>query len=312
MNIFGKLLKDIRIFNNYTQKDLAAKLSIESEEFSQIDLVTISRWERGMTSPNNAKALRVLRCLTKDVRPFLSSLMGHQCSRSLDDFVQQRFGTNIIQSTLAAFGVQVPTNRENFRHDKLIKKVNDPILKEIREYHSLFNQDRLDLLNIDLYLYQEEKKLHGYRFYEETKPEKTIGNSLYFFMNTEDIEKEVKTNGCDIDLRKSVRYRESNYLSMYLASGVITSAELFKYHWTHNLEFLSTHSNIVNLYVSVLAESVVPFLMNIGFEVVATKNPIFSGGVKIGRRHYERCVMKIDTSVLLTSKEALSLIASRL
>ncbi|AQW61542.1 helix-turn-helix domain-containing protein [Vibrio owensii] len=311
--MFGQLLKDIRKIFKYTQKDLAAKLSLESEEFSQIDLVTISRWERGTTTPNNAKALRVIRCLTNDVRPFLS-LLTHDLvpSKSLDEFIQLRYGTNVIQLTLAAFGLQVPTDKNEIFHDEIIKKVNDPVLIKIFDYHSLFDQDRLDLINIDLYLYHEERKLHGYRFYEASQPDVIIGSTISFILSTESIENEIRLKGCDIDLKKSVKYKDSGRFSLYMASVMITSGEVFKYNWIQQLQFLSTHSNIESLYVSVVTETVVPFLLSIGFEVVATKNPVKVGGIKIGRRRYERCLMKIDTSVLLTSKEALSLIADYL
>lgn len=312
MNIFGQLLKEIRRINDYTQKDLATKLSTECEEFRQLDFVTISRWERGTTAPNNAKALRVLRCLTYDVRPFLSSLLVDSSSNRLDEFIQQRFNSNMINSMLAAFGVLVPTNEKYFRHDHLIHEVNDPILSKIKNYHQLFNQDRLDIFNIDLYLYQEEKKIHGYRFYDTMNNNDFIGHSLSFFMNPKEMMDNIMENGCDIDLKKSTKYRHGHRFAMYLASGIITSGELFKYHWKQQLHFLSTHSNITHLYISVLSESVVPFLMDIGFEVVATKNLLNSGGVKIGRRYYERCIMKIDTSYLLTNKEVLSLVSDSL
>lgn len=310
--MFGELLKEFRIVNGYTQKDLAIKLANKSDEFQQIDFVTISRWERGITSPNNAKALRVLGCLIMDVQPFLKSLYDYSSSTALDNFMVERFGAKELLSTLAAFNIELPSNKQEFGFGKVIKEVNDPILKRIREYHTLFNQERLDLFNVDLYLYQEEHKLHGYRFYYESKPENIIAHSISFFIDTEELEEEVRDNGCDIDIRIASKYKSSGRYSMYLASGTITSEDLFKYHWIQQIKFLSTHSNIDKFYTSVMSETVVPFLLSIGFEVVATKNPVKVGGIKIGRRRYERCLMKIDTSVLLTSKEALSLIADYL
>lgn len=306
--MFGQTLKSIRIAYSYTQMDLAAKLSAESNEFSKIDVVTISRWERGVTTPSNSKAVRVIRCLTNDVSPFLSLLAKKSfTSEPLEEFIKKRYETNVIKLTLAAFGLKNKVNSDVICHDSLMKKYNDQILMKLYDYHSLFNQDRLELFDIDLYLYQNEMKMHGYRFYDAHTPEIIIGSSISFFMDSRVIENEITRKGCNIDLRKSTAYNTKDRFSLYMVSVMITSGEVFKYNWVQHLKFISTHSNIVTLYVSVVTESVVPFLQGIGFEVVATKNAVKVGGIKIGRRRYEQCLMKIDTSVLLTSNEALSL-----
>lgn len=308
--MFGEILKEVRERNNLTQKDLALKLANANEEFRQLDLVTISRWERGTTSPNNAKAIRVLRSLNEDLSLFLKYLSQSQSvsSRSLDEFVYERFHSNILQSTLAAFNLNVPQEDEVIEHDKVFLQVNDAMLTKIRDYHSRFNQDRLALFSLDLYLYQEENKLHGYRFYYASEPENILGYSMAFFFNQEVLENQIRDNGCDIDMRNSTSYKKSEPMSLLWASGIVTSSALFRYNWTQQIKFLARHSNITHLYANVIIESMVPFLTDIGFEIVSAKNQVEKGGIKIGRRRYERCLMKIDTSVLLTSKEALSLV----
>ncbi|CAH1538289.1 Helix-turn-helix family protein [Vibrio owensii] len=308
--MFGEIIKEIRKKNSLTQKDLALKLANASEEFRQLDLVTISRWERGMTSPNNAKAVRVLRSLNEDVILYLQFLAQSQSvsSRSLDEFVYERFHSNILQSTLAAFNLNVPQEDEVIEHDKVFLQVNDKMLTKIRDYHRHYNQDRLELFKLDLYLYQEENKLHGYRFHYASDPETILGYSMAFFFSQEELENQIKDNGCNIDFKKSTSYKRSQPMSMLLASGIVTSSALFRYNWTQQIKFLARHSNITHFYANVLIESMVPFLTSIGFEIVSTQNQVEKGGIKIGRRRYERCLMKIDTSVLLTSKEALSLV----
>ncbi len=56
--MFGEYLKQLRIEKGLTQKELAAKLNLADEEFTAVDSVTVSRWERGSTTPHIAKASR--------------------------------------------------------------------------------------------------------------------------------------------------------------------------------------------------------------------------------------------------------------
>lgn len=307
--MFGQFLKDIRKLNDYTQKDVALKLASKSPEFSQIDLVTISRWERGITSPSNAKAIRVLRCLTKDLTPYLKYLSesAEVSSERLNDFISEHYHSKVLQSAFAAYGLGMPPEEEVIEQDVAFKQVNDPILEKIRDFHSKFNRERLDLLDLDLYLYQEERKLRGVRFFHPSNPEHTLGHSISFFFNYEELENQLKTNGCDIDFKKSARYRENVPQAMFVTSRIITSGALFRHNWIQQMRFLATHSNITHYYTSIVIGSMVPFLTDVGFEIVATKKRLEKGGIKIGRRYYERCIMKIDTSVLLSSKESLSL-----
>ena len=72
--MFGDYLKQLRIEGNLTQKELAVKLNLADPEFASIDSVTVSRWERNTTAPNPVKAVKVLRTLTNDLRPYLLSI----------------------------------------------------------------------------------------------------------------------------------------------------------------------------------------------------------------------------------------------
>ena len=309
--MFGQILKEIRKKNNLTQKDMAALLANCSEEFGQLDLVTISRWERGVTSPNDVKAVRILRCLKEDLRPFLYFLSSHQSESAdaLDDFIYKRFYSKLLEATMAAFDLDTPENKKRIKHDKAFASVNDPIIYKIRDYHRKFNHERLDLMNLDLYLYQEEKKLLGYRYYYDDDPDKSIiGHSIFLFFEIEEIEEQIRSKGYYIDLKKSTKYKKDKSLSMFLTSAIITSEAVFKYHWKKNLEFLATHTNITHLYANIMIEPLEEFTSKLGFEVVATKNLVERGGIKIGKRRYERCLVKIDTAVLLTSKEALAIL----
>jgi transcriptional regulator with XRE-family HTH domain len=65
MNVLGELLVRYREFARLTQKDLAEELSYWSEEFANLNSVTISRWETGATAPGLAKKRKLLKFLVR-------------------------------------------------------------------------------------------------------------------------------------------------------------------------------------------------------------------------------------------------------
>ncbi len=89
--MFGDYLKQLRYQLGLTQRELATKLNLANPEFSSVDSVTISRWERNATAPKTVKAIKVLRELTLDLRPFLLSLPSPENETFLDDIIYERY-----------------------------------------------------------------------------------------------------------------------------------------------------------------------------------------------------------------------------
>ena len=77
--MFGDYLKRLRTEAQLTQKELAVKLNLADPEFASIDSVTVSRWERNITSPNPVKAVK--EPLSIDAREVL--VRGHNLSACL-------------------------------------------------------------------------------------------------------------------------------------------------------------------------------------------------------------------------------------
>ncbi|MET2949301.1 helix-turn-helix transcriptional regulator [Vibrio owensii] len=305
--MFGDLIKKIRKDKGFTQSEMVAHMQLSSDEFSQVDYVTVSRWERGVTTPIPSRALRILRCFMMDVTPFLDSLEVDDSVNYAEEFLVSRFESIGQRHLLASLNVELPNKHTQIKHDKLLAKVNDPFVKTIQAFHQSFNQDRLDLFDIDLYLYQEEHRLHGYRLFSEHDKNDVLGFSMGFFFRNDVLQEEIGSNNCDVDLKLASKYNESSQFSIYLLSGNISSRALFIYLWKLRLNFLAQHSNITEIYINIMQASVADLLLRLGFVIVSTKNETKYGGIKIGNRNYERCIMKLDTSLFLTRKEVISL-----
>lgn len=67
---FGSIFKELRIKNKMTQKGVVKKfheLDNYNSDLSSIDVVSISRWERGVTVPIKSKIILALRALDGDI-----------------------------------------------------------------------------------------------------------------------------------------------------------------------------------------------------------------------------------------------------
>lgn len=87
MTTIGRLLSKYREYNNLTQLDLAQKLSTYSDDFKNLNSVTISRWETGTTSPGYNKKQQLLHFLVS------TSCMHHidECHQIIQDAYKSLF-----------------------------------------------------------------------------------------------------------------------------------------------------------------------------------------------------------------------------
>ncbi|WP_070969524.1 helix-turn-helix domain-containing protein [Vibrio sonorensis] len=71
MTLFSSILKQGRSINGLTQQTLLDKLVEYSESFATLNLTTLSRWERGITTPSPKRQSLIARCLDIDEEKIL-------------------------------------------------------------------------------------------------------------------------------------------------------------------------------------------------------------------------------------------------
>ena len=84
--MFGSYLKSIRTTLGLTQEQASIRLNLLGGDLANIDCVTFSRWERGITQPSLSRRVRVLRAFENNLLPYLCSL---GVDSSLKDDVEQ-------------------------------------------------------------------------------------------------------------------------------------------------------------------------------------------------------------------------------
>lgn len=72
--MFGEILKNFRQKKGLTQIDIVSVLHLAHSGFDNVDNVTVSRWERGITKPTLVKKIRILRILGIDVSLLINHL----------------------------------------------------------------------------------------------------------------------------------------------------------------------------------------------------------------------------------------------
>ncbi|MBW8182330.1 XRE family transcriptional regulator [Shewanella nanhaiensis] len=73
MELFSLLLK-IRNELNFTQAEMVEKLSLYHKVFANLDLITYSRWERGVSMPSSLRIIHLLSFAQYDVMRYLIKL----------------------------------------------------------------------------------------------------------------------------------------------------------------------------------------------------------------------------------------------
>lgn len=65
------------------------------------------------------------------------------------------------------------------------------------------------------------------------------------------------------------------------------------------VDYIASKSNITEIYYYAFDNKFSDYLVNLGAKKVAYDSPARTGSVKIGRKAYRKCLLKLDTAVLL-------------
>lgn len=74
------------------------------------------------------------------------------------------------------------------------------------------------------------------------------------------------------------------------------------------IDFLATHANVQDLYYYAVDKLTADYTIGIGAEKVAYDTPDKIGSVKIRKTAYRKCLLKVDTAVLLAQPSIISLL----
>lgn len=304
--MFGQYLKELRVSLGLTQSELAVKLNLADEEFRSVDVVTLSRWERGKTKPTLAKCLRILRCLQIDLSSFYDLIPNPNETKLLDEFIQLRFNNRVTKLSSLNYEAPQETQSALITEMPLLLKDDDKILCSLKAFYETANYIPKGLFDINLYDYQQNKRAIFKRFITESG--QLVGHSLSFIFESEYFDKAIHSKNFNINLKKTVSYKSTTQLAVCNYNRYSTSFEVFRCMLVSQYINLIRYSNVQRYYFfNALPESG-QILEQLGFTKVAFDIESDTGGFKLGNRAFEHCLYEIDTATLLSHPEIITLI----
>lgn len=307
--MFGDYLKELRLSLGLTQSELAVKLNLADQEFRSLDVVTLSRWERGKTKPTLAKCLRILRCLQIDLSDFYELIPNPNETKLADEFIKLRFDNRMMELSLLSYEAYQKPRISLVTELPLLLKHDDKILYKLKAFYKNVTHKPKGLFDINLYEYQQSKRAIFKRFTaQDNKADNLIGHSLSFIFESEYFDKAIHSKRFDIDLSKSVSYKNTAKLSLFDYHRHSSSFEVFRCVFVSQYINLIRHSNIQRYYFfNPLPESE-PILEQLGYKKIAFDIESNTGGFKLGARSFECCLYEIDAATLLSQPEIITLI----
>ena len=304
--MFGEYLKELRVSLGLTQSELAVKLNLADEEFRSVDVVTLSRWERGKTKPTLAKCLRILRCLQIDLSSFYDLIPNPNETKLLDEFVQLRFNNRVTKLSSLNYEAPQETQSALITEMPLLLKDDDKILCSLKAFYEMASYIPKGLFDLNLYDYQQNKRAIFKRFITESG--QLVGHSLSFIFENDYFDKATHSKIIDIDLKKSVSYKNTTKLAVCNYNRYSYNSEVFRCMLVSQYINLIRHSNVQRYYFfNALPESG-QILERLGFDKVAFDIESDTEGFKLGNRSFEHCLYEIDTATLLSQPEIITLI----
>ncbi|ANP77854.1 helix-turn-helix transcriptional regulator [Vibrio sp. 10N.222.52.C3] len=319
--MFGEYLKKYRIANELTQRQAATKLNLLGGDLSNIDTVTLSRWERGTTKPTLSRSIRVLREFTNDLEPYLSKVshLQHQDPSSKNRVDQ--FNTLMEEKYRSLNNLIARANYQStsmIEHNPVceypIGNSNDSeIVNSVLVFHEKTSDENIKhgLYKIDFLNYCNEKRFIAYKYVDSVTGE-LLGHNIGTIFTTEGMISEIETLSQksidEIDLRKTVPYNKSRKLAYFAVSQHSLYERPFRLQLNREFRFLAKRANITDYYTTVAIKSSAEVLEKMGFSVVSYEKKSTNGAIKIGKHYYSKALMHIKTSQLFTQPEFLNLL----
>ncbi|MGR2701098.1 helix-turn-helix domain-containing protein [Vibrio campbellii] len=305
--MFGDYLKQLRVQQGLTQRELATKLNLANPEFASVDSVTVSRWERNTTTPNTIKAIKVLRELTLDLKPFLLSIPSPEDETFLDDILYTRFRSQRALLMMSDYEELKPSEEIEITEETLFEDEVDAHLTRLKNFFLNADAHYPGMIDLDFLTMHEEKKLIA-KVYKDSASQKVRGHSISFLFRVEDLDTCFSTPHQNLPFNLARAYSEARELALCCLSRYATSEQVFMILHPTLVDYIAQRSNITQLYYYAFDNQFTDYLVSLGAEKIAYDTPDKIGSVKIGKTAYRKCLLKVDTAVLLAQPSIISLL----
>lgn len=304
--MFGAYLKQLRIEKGLTQKELATKLNLADEEFTAVDSVTVSRWERGSTTPHIAKAIKVLQTLTLDLTPYLNAIPLTKQHSLLDDILFDSFHSHQTKIITSSYTDIKNKPSIEIQEEDLFQDIDQSHLDALKTFFKNTETDYPGLMNIRFHDYHKEDKIVAKKYIDK-KTKELMGHNIWFLFDISDLEEHIQTPFDQVPFDKAKRYSPSSELAFCSVSRFYANEDVYWELQPSQLYYLAERSNIKWFYYYALHEKFARYLEEIGCEKVTYDTPTEFGAVTIGKQSFKHCLYRIEVANLFSRPEVLAL-----
>lgn len=273
---FGSVLKTARISLGLTQKDVIKLLQMKSDNFSNLDEVTLSRWENGKTNPTLNKKCKVLYSLECFDELIFYLSITEQKEKFVSNFEKKclaRFNHNLTKTYLDYVSPASQVKTEEMTRENLSDR-------QINFHKEIFKEDLYTLIN---QLKSKGFVIRGFNFLNQHS--QTLGHMITGFGKTHDLISHFDNEKEAIVLNHDINEFAQNETCLFMFSDVATTkeVEINKLKIVFNLlEKYSIDRVITRLFLTSGKDIVESY--NFKPLVTSTKNS--SGRVRFGGSNY--------------------------
>ncbi|MGF1907734.1 helix-turn-helix transcriptional regulator [Aliivibrio salmonicida] len=290
---FSTFLQQLRTKMGLTQQDLLDTLITENSLFNKLDLTTLSRWERSITTPTLKKQLAIARLFNIDI----TQLINPEISIS-----------NTKKQSLEQYQERVVNPYSGYQNKLVLTKLTSFENKE-HIYDCLINFHTNFLkINIDKEAF-EKKSMEMEINILTGKHGELVGHFLYAYtpMNTSsDLYYPNNLIECPLMKESSI---SDNQVTLYITSAFSVSSQPRMVILLMIINLLSKNPNVKGLVFKVYNQEALNFInINIDHEIINKGNKT-SGGVKLYGQSYTYLQLFITAENFLSATVISNLIS---
>lgn len=288
MEVFSSYLSSIRTDAGLTQQKLLDRLIDYDTAFERLDLNTLSRWERGVTTPPITKQILIVRCLGLSVDDLPSNLLPNENENENEKLEYSLLRTVDPYSTS--------------QNDVVLKKIED--VNEFRKIEVQINQFHKDYLSLDINsskLYEQNNAT--FVSISDIYHKSLLGHFLYGFLPETALKENIKVKHIENIKFHSISEVENTKSILYVVSAYSSRSEPRVKTLESIIKMIAKHKNIKGFCITIQYQEVLDFFNDITkFTIISIGKKIKFGGVKVYKNNAKYVQIYIKSEELLSSE----------
>ncbi|PMM75126.1 helix-turn-helix domain-containing protein, partial [Vibrio lentus] len=226
--MFASYLKKKRKEHKLTQSEIVTKLKqFRSDAFESLDNVTVSRWEREITTPSRYKQLLITRYFNDDLSEFLLNQTAECNFDNLRKIFYDRYESVYSFSNRLKYGDHQPDSYQVHEFESFTGDNLKSCLLEIEGMHQQFGIPDSDMFQLDFDHLMADKR-GEFRIYYNNAVK--VGHYLAYYFSYEEFCHQMEQSNCTPDYSKTNNKEQNNNLVMFSSSRFFEAPSLRLYN----------------------------------------------------------------------------------